>query len=81
MGLILYLIVGGLIGWIAGLMLGGVPGGIIGNIVAGIIGAWIGESLFGALGPVIMGIPIISAILGALIFVAILSIVLKMIKR
>ncbi|SER13654.1 GlsB/YeaQ/YmgE family stress response membrane protein [Piscibacillus halophilus] len=81
MGVILYLIVGGLIGWIAGLLLGGVPGGIIGNIVAGIVGAWIGESLFGALGPEVLGIPLISAILGALIFVAILSIIIKIIKK
>ena len=38
MGLLLYLIVGGLIGWLAGMILGkDVPMGCIGNIIAGII--------------------------------------------
>ena len=79
-GFLLYLLVGGIIGWIAGLILGGVPGGIIGNIVAGVVGAWIGHSLMGSFGPVIADIAIFPAIIGALIFVAILSLILKAIR-
>ena len=86
-GFLLYLLVGGIIGmvwlmvcWTAVLILGGVPGGIIGNIVAGVVGAWIGHSLMGSFGPVIADIAIFPAIIGALIFVAILSIILKAIR-
>ena len=52
MGLLLYLIVGGAIGWFAEIILGkGLPGGVIGNVVAGIVGAWIGGKLLGDWGP------------------------------
>ena len=53
MGFILMLIVGGLIGWLAGVILGkDIPGGIVGNIIAGLIGSAIGGSLLGDIGPV-----------------------------
>ena len=40
MGFIVMLIVGGLIGWVAGMIMGkDIPGGIIGNIIAGLIGS------------------------------------------
>ncbi|KIL51348.1 membrane protein [Jeotgalibacillus alimentarius] len=78
MGFILYLIVGGLIGWLAGLILGkDVPMGCIGNIVAGIIGSWIGGELLGSFGPTLAGIAIFPALLGAVIFVFLLSVILK----
>ncbi|PKR77025.1 GlsB/YeaQ/YmgE family stress response membrane protein [Halalkalibacillus sediminis] len=80
MELILFIIVGGLVGWVAGLLLGGVPGGIIGNIVAGIVGAWIGHSIIGTVGPVIAGIALLPALIGAIIFVAILSLIIKIVK-
>ena len=48
MSFIWFLIIGGIIGWLAGAILGkDIPGGIIGNIIAGIIGAWIGGKLLG----------------------------------
>ncbi|MBM7579347.1 GlsB/YeaQ/YmgE family stress response membrane protein [Jeotgalibacillus terrae] len=78
MGFILYLIVGGLIGWLAGLILGkDVPMGCIGNVVAGIIGSWIGGELLGSFGPTLAGIAIFPALLGAVIFVFLLSVILK----
>ncbi|MED4312492.1 GlsB/YeaQ/YmgE family stress response membrane protein, partial [Heyndrickxia coagulans] len=56
MSFILYLIVGGIIGWLAGLIMGrDIPGGIIGNIIAGIVGAWLGGAIFGNWGPHIAG--------------------------
>lgn len=77
MGFILYLIVGGIIGWLAGLILGkDIPGGIIGNIIAGIIGAWLGGELLGNWGPSLAGIPLIPALIGALVLVFILSLIL-----
>lgn len=79
MGFILYLIIGGIIGWLAGAILGkNVPGGIIGNIIAGIVGAWIGGELgLFTVGPVIAGIQIIPALIGAIILIFVLSLILK----
>ncbi|TMU83946.1 GlsB/YeaQ/YmgE family stress response membrane protein [Bacillus sp. BHET2] len=82
MGIILYLIVGGIIGWLASLILGkDVPGGIIGNIIAGIIGAWIGGELLGSFGPALAGIAIIPALIGAIIFVFLLSLLLRGMRK
>ncbi len=76
------LIVGGIIGWIAGAILGkDVPFGIIGNIIAGFIGAWLGGLIFGDFGPSMGGFAIIPAIIGALIFVFLLSLVLRTMRR
>ncbi|MEK4485950.1 GlsB/YeaQ/YmgE family stress response membrane protein [Psychrobacillus sp. FSL H8-0484] len=82
MGFILYLIIGGIIGWLAGLILGkDIPGGIIGNIIAGIVGAWIGGLIFPDMGPVIWDMPIIPALIGSIILVAILSLILKSMRK
>jgi uncharacterized membrane protein YeaQ/YmgE (transglycosylase-associated protein family) len=82
MGFILYLLVGGIIGWLAGLVLGrDVPGGVIGNVIAGIIGAWIGGELLGSFDPVLGGIAIIPALIGAIIFVFVLSLLLKAMRK
>ncbi|MFC3211638.1 MULTISPECIES: GlsB/YeaQ/YmgE family stress response membrane protein [Planomicrobium] len=82
MGFILFLIMGGIIGWLAGLILGkDVPGGIIGNIIAGIIGAWLGSLLLGDWGPEIWGVFIIPALIGALILVFVLSLILGSMGR
>jgi uncharacterized membrane protein YeaQ/YmgE (transglycosylase-associated protein family) len=45
MGIIMWLIVGGIVGWLAGLIMGD-DMGLIGNIVIGIVGAFIGGLLF-----------------------------------
>ena len=46
------LIVGGVIGALAGAITSrDVPMGIIGNIIAGLVGAWIGQALLGTWGP------------------------------
>ncbi|SDZ86009.1 Uncharacterized membrane protein YeaQ/YmgE, transglycosylase-associated protein family [Thalassobacillus cyri] len=78
MGFILYLIVGGLIGWLAGAIIGrDMPLGIIGNIIAGIVGAWIGGELLGSWGPSLAGIAIVPALIGAIIFVFIISAIMR----
>ncbi len=82
MGLILYLIIGGVIGWFAGVILGrDLPGGVIGNVVAGIVGAWIGGKLLGNWGPTLSDFYLIPSIIGALIFLIILSFVTKNMPR
>ena len=59
MGFILMLIVGGLIGWIAGGIVGkDIPGGILGNIIAGIVGSALGSWILGDWGWHLGGIAI-----------------------
>lgn len=72
------LIVGGVLGAIAGAILGkDVPGGVIGNIIVGFIGSWLGSWLLGDFGPVIGGFPIVSALIGAILCIAIFSFISK----
>lgn len=74
-GLIVYLIIAAVIGLIAEFLIGWrLPGGIIGAIIAALIGMWlvtnvIKLSISGD--PVIDGVPIITALIGAIILVAI----------
>jgi uncharacterized membrane protein YeaQ/YmgE (transglycosylase-associated protein family) len=74
MGLIVQLIVGGVIGWLASIVMKtNAQMGIIANILVGIVGAALGGWLAGVLGiggPPIMGL--IMAVVGAAILIAIL---------
>ncbi|BCU51653.1 membrane protein [Staphylococcus auricularis] len=82
MGFILMLIVGGLIGWIAGGILGkDIPGGILGNIISGIVGAALGSWLLGEWGPSIGSIHIFPALIGTIVLIAIVSLVLNLIRK
>ncbi|MDO5078432.1 GlsB/YeaQ/YmgE family stress response membrane protein [Streptococcus minor] len=74
MGFIWSLIVGGLIGLIAGAITkkGGSMGWIA-NIIAGLVGSSVGQGLFGAWGPSLAGMALIPSILGAVIVVAVVS--------
>jgi uncharacterized membrane protein YeaQ/YmgE (transglycosylase-associated protein family) len=82
MGLIWTLIIGGVIGWLAGLIMGrDIPGGIIGNIVAGFVGAWLGGLIMGNFGPVIGGFYFIPALVGAILIVFLVSIMLRSATR
>lgn len=68
------LIVGGLIGWLAGIILGrDVPGGVIGNIVAGLVGSWLGTTLLSDFGPSLGGMAIIPSLIGAVLIILIFS--------
>jgi uncharacterized membrane protein YeaQ/YmgE (transglycosylase-associated protein family) len=72
------LIVGGIIGWLAGMVVGkDIPGGIIGNIIAGFVGAWLGEMILGDWGPNIADFAIIPAIIGSIVLVLLLSLILR----
>lgn len=72
------LIIGGVLGWLAGIVLGkDVPGGILGNIIAGFLGGWIGNKLFGPFGPVWGDFSVIPTIVGAMIFIVIITTVNK----
>jgi uncharacterized membrane protein YeaQ/YmgE (transglycosylase-associated protein family) len=76
MNIILTLIVGGVIGWLASLLMKtNVQMGIIANIVVGIVGAALGHWLAGALGIVTVGSlgAWIVSIIGAVVLLAILK--------
>lgn len=82
MGFIIMIIVGGLIGWLAGAILGkDVPGGIIGNILAGLIGSAIGSWLLGQWGPILGGVPILPALIGAIVLILIVSFIIKAMRK
>ncbi|NMO97397.1 GlsB/YeaQ/YmgE family stress response membrane protein [Paenibacillus lemnae] len=82
MGFLWSLIVGGIIGWIAGLIMGkDIPGGIIGNIIAGFIGAWLGSLILGNWGPEIGDFFIVPAIIGAVVLVFIVSLIMGSMRR
>lgn len=78
MSFIWYLIVGGILGWLAGVIVGkDIPGGIIGNIVAGIIGSWIGSLLLGNWGWEIGDFYVFPALIGAIVLIFIVSLIMK----
>ena len=82
MSFIWFLIIGGILGWLAGVILGkDVPGGIIGNIIAGIVGSWIGSMLLGNWGWRVSDFYVFPALIGAIILVAILSLILKSMRK
>ena len=68
------IIVGGLIGLIAGAITKkGGSMGLIANIMAGLVGSSVGQSLLGSWGPSLAGMAIIPSIVGAVIVVAVVS--------
>jgi uncharacterized membrane protein YeaQ/YmgE (transglycosylase-associated protein family) len=80
MGIILYIIFGALVGWIASIIMGrNAEQGAVGNIVVGILGAFLGGwimSLFGSAG--VNGFNIRSflvALLGAVILLSVYNLV------
>ncbi|MBP2000896.1 putative membrane protein YeaQ/YmgE (transglycosylase-associated protein family) [Paenibacillus shirakamiensis] len=82
MGFLWSLIIGGIIGWLAGLVMGrDIPGGVIGNIIAGFIGAWLGSLILGNWGPVIGDFYFIPALIGAVVLIFIVSLLLRSFGR
>lgn len=78
MGIIWTLIVGALIGAIAGaLTKKGGSMGWIANIAAGLIGSYVGQTLFGSWGITLVGMALFPSIIGAVIVVIITSFVLN----
>jgi uncharacterized membrane protein YeaQ/YmgE (transglycosylase-associated protein family) len=79
-GLIVWLLVGAVAGWLAGTLMKGGGFGLIGDIVVGIVGAFIGGWLAGRL-HINLGGGLISSILTATVGAVLLILVLRMIKR
>lgn len=77
-----FIIIGGILGWLAGVILGkDVPGGVIGNIIAGIVGSWIGSALLGNWGWQVSNFYVFPALIGAIVLILVVSFVMKALSR
>lgn len=78
-GLIMFLIIGAVAGWLAGKLMRGGGFGLIGNIAIGIIGAVIGGFVFGMLGITATGLigSIVTATAGAVLLLFLVDLIKK----
>lgn len=68
--LVVFLLIGGIAGWLAGLITKGTGFGVLGNIIAGVIGAVFGGWIFEILGISVGGEwvgPLVTATAGAVV--------------
>jgi uncharacterized membrane protein YeaQ/YmgE (transglycosylase-associated protein family) len=79
-GIILWLIIGAVAGWLAGKIVEGAGFGLIVDIIVGIVGALIGGWLAGVLG-IDIGGGLIGSLIVAVVGAVILLFVLRLIKR
>ncbi|AAV89913.1 putative transglycosylase-associated protein [Zymomonas mobilis subsp. mobilis ZM4 = ATCC 31821] len=76
MGLISWLIVGGIIGWLAGLIMKGSGSGVFLNIIIGVVGASLGGFIFnrGDIGDVGLTLQsFLVSLIGAVILLAVIN--------
>jgi len=75
MGLLVTLIIGGIVGWLASIVMKtNAQMGIIANIVVGIVGAFLGSWIFGLLGIATAGAAgqWVMSVVGAIVLIALL---------
>ncbi len=79
MGLIMFLIIGAVAGWLAGNLMKGGGFGVVGNIAVGVIGAFLGGFLFSFLGISTSGIlgSLIMATIGAVVLLFVVGLIKK----
>ena len=81
-GLIIFLLIGAIAGWLAGLIVRGFGFGLLGNIVVGIIGAFLAGWLLPRLGVSFMLVsPLVTSIVYAMIGAIVLLVLIGLIKR
>ena len=80
LGLLVFLLVGGVAGWLAGQIMKGFGFGLIGNIVVGIIGAFVAGFVLPIIG-VSIGGGIIGSIIHATIGAVILLFVIGLVRK
>jgi uncharacterized membrane protein YeaQ/YmgE (transglycosylase-associated protein family) len=78
-GLVIFLAIGAVAGWLAGTLMKGGGFGLLGNIVVGIVGAVVGGFVFGLLGISAGGLigSIITATAGAALLLFVVGIIKK----
>jgi uncharacterized membrane protein YeaQ/YmgE (transglycosylase-associated protein family) len=79
-GIIAWLVIGAVAGWLSGKIVEGSGFGLVVDIVVGIVGAVIGGYIAGALG-IVVGSGLIGSIIVAVIGAVILLFVLRLFKR
>jgi len=80
MGIIIWLIVGAIAGWLAGMVVKGGGFGLIGDIIVGIIGGLIAGWLLPQIGlPIAAGL--VGAIIDSFIGAVILLVIIRLVKR
>lgn len=79
-GIIFWLIIGGIAGWLAGTLVSGGGFGLLWDILIGIVGAVIGGWLAGVLG-ISIGGGILASIITATVGAVVLLLVLRLIRR
>jgi uncharacterized membrane protein YeaQ/YmgE (transglycosylase-associated protein family) len=75
MNLIITLVIGGVIGWLASIVMKtNAQMGLIANIVVGVVGAWVGSWIAGAMGIAASGIGSwLLSIVGAMVLIFVLK--------
>lgn len=78
-GILIFLAIGAVAGWLAGKIMKGSGFGVVGNIVVGIVGAVLGGILFGLLGITAGGLlgSIAMATIGAIVLLYVVSLIKK----
>lgn len=81
-GLLIFLFIGAMAGWLAGLVVRGFGFGLLGNIVVGIVGAFLAGWLLPKLGIhfAVIG-PVVTSILHAMIGSIVLLVVIGLFRR
>ncbi|KDR44676.1 membrane protein [Caballeronia glathei] len=79
-GIVAWLIIGAVAGWLAGLLVKGGGFGLLVDVLVGIVGAVIGGWLFGVLG-ISLGGGWIGSVITAVIGAVVLLLVLRLIRR
>lgn len=79
-GIVAWLIIGAVAGWLAGLLVKGDGFGLLVDVLVGIVGAVIGGWLFGVLG-ISLGGGWIGSVITAVIGAVVLLLVLRLIRR
>jgi len=76
-GLVWFLLIGLVAGWLAGRVMRGGGYGVVGDLVVGVIGALLGGWLFGLLGISTGGLigALITAFVGAVVLIALLRLI------
>lgn len=78
--ILLWIVIGGIAGWLASLVVRGGGAGLVGNIVLGIVGAVVAGWLFPFLG-VSLGGGIVGAIVAAMIGAILVLLVVSLVRR
>ena len=78
-GIIIWLVIGAVAGWLAGQIVKGGGFGLVGDIIIGIVGSVIVGWIFGSY---VVGVPgVLGAIIGSTIGAVILLFIIKLVRR